>query len=190
MMNDKRKSNSTITHKMVDGKIEFTVLGAGLLRFDPDRVSAANRARAMIHGFVQRISDGGAMSRNPETGLPATPADKLARMTRIAEHLMAGGDVWELKAAAGPGVSVGLVIQAMIALGKARDADHANELISKLASKREIERDAAVKLLAEAGDIKVKVAEIRAEQAAVKVNSDDLLDSLDDEPGEDEEAPF
>ena len=62
-MQTKAKANSTITHSMQDGKIEFRVLNAGSFSFDPDKVSAENRARAMIHGFVQRISDGGALSR-------------------------------------------------------------------------------------------------------------------------------
>lgn len=194
-MQTKAKSNSVITHAILDGKIEFSVKDAGKLTFDPDKVSAQNRARAMVHGFIQRISDGGALSRNPETGQPATPADKLARMQRIAEHLMSGSTEWALKAVVGEGVNVGLVLQAMIALGKARDVDHANELVSKLAAKREIPREEAIKLLAGAADIKVKMAEIRAAQAATKVSADDLLDGLDgegegEEPSASEDAPF
>lgn len=196
-MQTKAKSNSIITHAILDGKIEFTVKDAGKIIFDPLKMSVQNQSRAMYHGCIQRISDGGALSRNPETGLAASPADKLARMQRIAEHLMSGSTEWALKAVAGEGVNAGLVIQAMIQLTKARDVDHANELIDKLALKREIKRDEAVKLLAGATDIKVKMAEIRAAQAAVKVSAGDLLDGLDgldvDEEGEestDDEAPF
>lgn len=188
-MQTKAKSNSIITHAILDGKIEFTVKDAGKIVFDPLKMSTQNQSRAMYHGCIQRISDGGALSRNPETGLAASPADKLARMQRIADHLMSGSTEWALKAVVGEGVNAGLVIQAMIQLTKARDVDHANELIDKLALKREIKRDEAIKLLASAADIKVKMAEIRAEQASSKVSADDLLDGLDEE-GEGEEAPL
>lgn len=189
-MQEKAKSNSIITHRIIDGKVEFTVKGEQPFIVDPDKLSAQNRARAMIHGIIQRISDGGALSRNPENGQPATPADKRARMVRIADHLMSGTTEWALKAVVGEGVNVGLVIRAMIAMGKARDVDHANELIGKLAAKHGVERDAAVKMLADAGDIKAKMLELRAAEVKVTKTADDLLADLMDEEQADDEAPM
>lgn len=185
-MNDKAKSNSTITSRRVDGKIEFTVLGAGKFEFDPDKASAENRSRAMYHGWNQRIADGGALSRNPENGQPATPADKLARMQRLAEHYESGTTEWKLVPSADPEAGAGLVIRAMIRLGKATDVDHANARIAAASAKNECDRKAMVKKLAGAKDIAAAMAEIRAEDAAARAtveDSDELLAEMD-EPAE------
>lgn len=193
-MNDKAKSNSTITHRRVDGRIEFTVLGVGKFEFDPDKVSATNRARAMIHGFVQRISDGGALSRDPDTGLPATPQAKFDKMCRIRDHLESGAEEWQLVPAANPEANAGLVIRAMIALGKARDVDHAEARIEGLRAKHDtaekpVDRKAAVKMLAATSDIGAKMIELRAADAAAraKMDSDELLDGIGDEEEVEEE---
>ena len=189
-MQTKAKANSTITHSMQDGKIEFRVLNAGSFTFDPDKVSAENRARAMIHGFVQRISDGGALSRNPETGLPATPADKMARMQRIADHLMSGATEWALRVAASQGVDAGLTLMGIMrALGI--DLETAEARLAKMAAKLGVDRAACIKRLGEAPDVIKAIGEIKAERAAAgtKVNASDLLAEMDDdEEGGDEDS--
>ena len=189
-MQTKAKANSTITHSMQDGKIEFRVLNAGSFSFDPGKVSAENRARAMIHGFVQRISDGGALSRNPETGLPATPADKMARMQRIADHLMSGATEWALRVAASQGVDAGLTLMGIMrALGI--DLETAEARLAKMAAKLGVDRAACIKRLGEAPDVIKAIGEIKAERAAAgtKVNASDLLAEMDDdEEGGDEDS--
>ena len=187
-MQTKAKANSTITHSMQDGKIEFRVLNAGSFSFDPDKVSAENRARAMIHGFVQRSSDGGAQSRNPDTGLPATPADKMARMQRIADHLMSGATEWALRVAASQGVDAGLTLMGIMrALGI--DLETAEARLAKMAAKLGVDRAACIKRLGEAPDVIKAIGEIKAERAAAgtKVNASDLLAEMDDEDEEDDE---
>lgn len=190
-MQTKAKANSTITHSMQDGKIEFRVLNAGSFSFDPDKVSAENRARAMIHGFVQRISDGGALSRNPDTGLPATPADKMARMQRIADHLMSGATEWALRVAAAGQPDSGLTLMGIMrALGI--DLETAEARLAKMAAKLGVDRAACIKRLGEAPDVIKAIGEIKAERAAAgtKVNAADLLAEMDDEDDEegDEES--
>jgi hypothetical protein len=186
-MQTKAKANSTITHSMQDGKIEFRVLNAGSFTFDPDKVSAENRARAMIHGFVQRISDGGALSRNPDTGLPATPADKMARMQRIADHLMSGATEWALRVAASQPDSGLTLMGIMRALGI--DLETAEARLAKMAAKLGVDRAACIKRLGEAPDVIKAIGEIKAERAAAgtKVNASDLLAEMDDEDEEDDE---
>ena len=190
-MQTKAKANSTITPSMQDGKIEFRVLNAGSFSFDPDKVSAENRARAMIHGFVQRISDGGALSRNPDTGLPATPTDKMARMQRIADHLMSGATEWALRVAAAGQPDSGLTLMGIMrALGI--DLETAEARLAKMAAKLGVDRAACIKRLGEAPDVIKAIGEIKAERAAAgtKVNASDLLAEMDDEAEEegDEES--
>jgi len=196
-MQTKPKSNSIITHSMQDGKIEFVVKDAGKLVFDMDKVSAQNRARAMIHGFVQRISDGGALSRNPETGKPATPEDKLARMARLADHLMSGSTEWAIKAQASAGPDSGLIVRAMVHAGLGADVEAIEALLAKTQIKRELDRAASLKLWAGTDKVLKAIAELKA--AAAPKGADDLLAEMEaeDEPsGEEdsadseEEAPF
>lgn len=100
-METKQRSNAVVSTLVREGGvIVFGVKGAGTFEFDPKVVSTACRERALTHGFIQRISDGAAMSRNPENGAAATPEDKLARMKRIADHYMSGAIEWGMKASA------------------------------------------------------------------------------------------
>ena len=176
----KIKSNSTINCVQMDGKLEFTVLGAGKFTFDPDKVSAVNRARAMIHGFRQRISDGGAVSRNPETGKPATPADKLAKMQRISDHLMSGSDVWELTASA-TGSDAGLILLALMRV-TSKTLEQVETLIEATMAKRELERTAALKLWADSKQVAAMILTIKSDRLAAgsKDDVEDLLGEIED----------
>lgn len=188
------KTNSIIQTSRQDNRIVFQVRGvAEPIVFDPDKVSAVNRARAMVHGFTQRISDGGALSRNPETGLPATPQDKADKMRRIAEHLMEGGDVWEMKRAAsegGAGTDAGLTLRAMVraGLGKGDEGtplERAESLIAATQTKKGLDRKAALALWAKTDKVREAIAQIKAESSTQAVGADDLLDEmLEDEAGE------
>ena len=53
--------------------ITFTVRDAGELVFDLNKVSDAVRARAMIHGFIQRVSDKAAIPCDTTTGCRPRP---------------------------------------------------------------------------------------------------------------------
>ena len=64
---EKKRANSIITVSRFDNKLTFAFLGVGQFVFDPDRVSAENRARAMMHGFEQRIRDAAALSVDRDT---------------------------------------------------------------------------------------------------------------------------
>src|SRR4030067_2646371 len=93
IMLTKPKANSIITHTLSEDKcvITFTVKDAegagrpGRFTFDVTQVHADMQHMAAIHGFIQRISGGGAMSRGKETGRPATPTEKMARMQTTAD---------------------------------------------------------------------------------------------------------
>lgn len=185
-MQTKPKSNSVVTHRRLDdGRLEFTVVGAGKFEFDPARASQANRERAMIHGWLQRIADAAAIPRDKETGASATPDAKMARMKALAEFYEAGGVEWNMKA--GPrvvvakGPNVGKIIMAMIRAGLVPDVDAANGRLAALAEKRGITREAAAELFERTPQVIDALAAMAKEAEAV-VSIDDLMG--DDEPDE------
>lgn len=104
-MQTKPKSNSTITHKVDGNTIIFQARGkspepdkpgpvVGETALDLTKVHESLHRRAEIHGWIQRISDAAAISRNPETGQPATATDKLNAMARLVDHYMTGTSDW------------------------------------------------------------------------------------------------
>ena len=195
-MQTKPKANSVITHTIFDRKVKFTVLGAGEFTFDPDKVSAENRSRAMYHGFIQRISDGGALSRNPDTGKPATAADKLARMQRIADHLESGSTEWKLVSAAPTkkGFDAGLVVEAMIrALAGCGSPEDVDRMVAQTIAKgRADDREGALKLWASTRQVSEAIVLIESERAAraAVLDSDDLMAELMGDDESDDEAPM
>lgn len=108
------KSNSVITHYIdgITGIITFTVLGAGTLEFDPRKAHADNRTHAAGHGFVQRVSDAAAISRNPITGKPATPQQKYDAMAQLIAHYESGASEWS-RVRAGDGSPKGQTFRAL-----------------------------------------------------------------------------
>lgn len=193
-MQTKAKSNSVVTHSMQDGNIVFDVLGAGKLVFDPNKVSAENRARAMIHGFVQRIVDAGARMRDPKTGASASPEEKLASMKRVVEHYMSGTTEWNLRAApaASKGPDAGLVIMAMIrALSGVPTVEAAERVFAQQVAKGKFaSRDEAIAAWAKSRQVADAIKLILAERAAEAANLDaeDMLAELAME--DDEDAPM
>jgi hypothetical protein len=183
----KARAGSIIQVTRMDGKLIFDVKGAGNLTLDPDKVSAENRSRAMYHGFEQRVRDAGALLRDTDNGKSATPADKLAAMARIVEHLMSGATEWAIKAAAGGGTDHGLTILALMRV-KAWDIDQASAQIEKIALAKGLERKDVLANLAKNPEIIRAVGDIKAERAAKSaVDASDLLDEMGDDAEDDEE---
>lgn len=121
----KERSNSVITTQ-VDAHsrtITFNVKnapGTGMLVLHLNNVHAANLDYAAFHGFKQRISDAAAIERNSETGLPASPGDKLAAMTALVEHYESGSPDWATRVARTASEG-GLLLQSLMRMGVARE---------------------------------------------------------------------
>lgn len=177
MEEGKKRANSVVTVRQIDGKLEFTVLGAGVLVFDPDKASAENRARAMMHGWKQRISDGAALSRDTDDGSPATPEAKLERMRRIAEHYESGTTEWAMRAAAAPGESAGLIIQAMMR-GLGVTLERVEAILAATQTKDNIERTAALKKWAGTKQVAQAILDIKAEKASGGGDAEAMLAEL------------
>lgn len=167
-MNTKAKSNSVITHDMDNNGINFHIAGMPTLSLWFDKVSGSNQKRAMIHGFVQRISDAAAISRNPETGKPATAQEKYDAMARLVNHYESGSTEWRIAGTGGGVARSSVLLDAMVQLYPARSRD---ELKTWLASKSKSERAKLAQ--------SERVRPIIAAMIPVSGDADAMLDELD-----------
>jgi hypothetical protein len=117
------------------------------------------------------------MSRDAETGRPATPEEKRARMEAIARHMESGTAEWTMRASGGgSGPDAGLIVQAMVQSGIATDVDDANAKLAALATKRGIERKEALRLFGQTKQVLDAIAAIKAARSSV--NAEDLLSEI------------
>ena len=172
-MNSKVKSNSVVTHSIEGGAIKFTVRDAGEFTLDVTALHADIRARAAIHGLVQRISDKAALGFNKEANRYATPAEKFAAMKALADHYTSGSAEWSVRAA-GERDTSGLTIQA-IANVKGVDAAAARAMVERLAEKAGKEVKTILAELRNAEKVGAEIARIKAANApATDISLDDL----------------
>jgi len=181
-MNAKPKSNSIITHTLFKDDrglvLRMNVLGAGYDDLIVDQLHGDIKAHAMVHGLVQRLSDAAALSRNPETGQPATPADKLAAVKARIAHYNSGTDQWAMKRAAGGARDTGgVILQAIMAVRGWTDPATARERIEDLARAKGIEYRKFLNHLATSERVAAEIARIRAAQT--DLDADELMDELE-----------
>lgn len=181
-MQTKAKSNSVVTHALAeDGcTITFKVKGASEFTFDVLSAHPNMQHRAAIHGFVQRISDGAALSRDTETGRPATPEEKFANMLRIAEHYATGVDQWKLNSDGTGEGRTSVVVQALAAIQGISVAE-ALAKVRETAEKRRVTTKAVLAKLRTTAAIASKIAEMAT--AAGGEDGDELLADLMGEEG-------
>jgi len=169
-MQTKAKANSVITHSISPSgdELAFDVLGVGVLRFDLTAVHGDIRHHAFVHGMIQRISDAAAISRDPETGEPATAQDKFDAMQRLVAHYESGTPEWSRRAAPGEGNKGGLLFKALCIMSAETKTPEdikawmAGKTKAQLAALRATERVAAI------------IATLRPDSG----NADELLDEL------------
>ena len=166
------KSNSVI-ETVVDG-CELTVRVADFEPIHVDIRTLADdvRAAATLHGLKQKICDAAAISRDPETGHPASARDKYDAMVTVAMRLRAGE--WNAKRGDGTGAGAGaggLLARALVRFtGKS-----AAEIREFLAAKTRAEHAA----LRANPKIAAIIDELRAERGgAGDVDTDEMLSEL------------
>lgn len=116
-----KKSNTIITTKYdpVTKTLTFTVPkasptgGSMTLVLEIEKVSAANRDYAAVHGLKQRVSDAAAIPFNAKTNHYATPGEKFEAMKVIVEHLNSGAESWSPKRAERVGSDELMLTQAL-----------------------------------------------------------------------------
>jgi len=174
------KKARVITTRIEGSLVTFEVRDAGNVTLDLSRLSDEVRDRAMVHGMIQRVSDAAAMSRNDETGKPASPEDKLGAMARLVDHYNSGTHLWAMiREGGGGGNEGGLLGQVLMRAYKAKPgetSDQHRERILAYVKKRTAKERAA--LLAEPRLAQI-AADIRAEQGK-GIDTSEMLDELND----------
>jgi hypothetical protein len=178
----KLKSNSVTQHVFQhDGNILFRVPGVGEAVLRVGDVSLENRHKAMLEGFVKRIINMAAISRNTDTGASATPAEKWARMQAAIEHYNSGSLMWAMKVASSAPDDAGLVVQALMRV-KSCTIEQANSLVEAMMAKHTLERKDVLANLRKNPAIVKAMGDIRAEHAAANkaTNAADFLAEMDE----------
>lgn len=160
--------------------ITFKVRDAGELVLDLGRVSEAVKARALIHGLVQRVSDKAAIPCDTTTGLPATPAMKIEAMRGLVEHFMSGTEEWSPARAEGtrkPKDGLDPIIIAAVCEVTGKDEAAVRAIIEAGAKAKEVKPVQYLAALAGAGKVAAVVTRMRAE-AAPELDGDELLEGL------------
>jgi hypothetical protein len=125
---------------------------------------------ALAHGLKQKLVDAAAISRNPETGKPATIADKKAAVVEVYERLLAGE--WNKRREGGE--TGGLLLRALLRMYDGRKTR--DELVAYLAGKTDEEKTA----LRANPKVAAIIAKIKAEKADESIDTDALLGELED----------
>lgn len=176
-MSTKLKSNATMAVEINQSAntIIFTVRDAGAITLDMSRLSPDVIAYAAFHGMKQRIADAAAMSRNPDTGAPASPQDKFDAMQALAEHYMSGTGEWAVRVASGgAGKPSGLTLRALADV-QGLDVPAMRERVEGLAERKGTTTAALLRELAKAPAVAKRIAELKA---ASSPDADSLLDEL------------
>lgn len=99
------KSNSVI-ETFIDGPmLTINVTGQDPIRVNALELAESVSLAATLHGLKQKICDAAAISRDPETGRPASVRDKYEAMRAVAERLLAGE--WNARRGDGTGAGAG-----------------------------------------------------------------------------------
>jgi hypothetical protein len=173
---------SVITTSLSDDKrtITFHVKGAGDLALDLGKVHTDVATRAMVHGFIQRVSDKAAIPCDTTTGKPATPEMKLEAMRGMVEHFMSGSSEWNVKRAEGarkPKDGLDPLIIAAVCEVTGKDEAAIRATIEAGAAAKSLKPAQFLAALAGAAKVRAVVDRMRAEQAP-ELDGDELLEGL------------
>ena len=152
------------------GEIVFT-LGGKNLTFHSERAVGTLNQAAMF-GWSRKISNEAAMSRDPETGLPASNEAKFNAMAAMVAHLESGTDSWSpaRTSARASTADLSLLVTALMELQPTKTRD---ELTAWVKSKEPAARSA----LMLNSKVKPIVDRLRAALAS-DIDADALLDEL------------
>lgn len=129
-------------------------------------------AQAALHGLKQKLVDAAAISRNPDTGKPATPEDKWAAVMEVFNRITGSAPTWNKTREGGTGGSGGLLFRALCRLYPAKTPDALREYLD---GKTEPEKTA----LRKNPRVAKVIEDIRLEMGkASDVDTDEMLSEL------------
>ena len=165
------KRNATITATIDGNTLTLTFANGETLPMRGDALNSDVQQYAMMHGLKQKLVDAAAISRNPETGRPATVEDKFQAVKSVYDRLLAGQ--WNATREGG-GATGGLLLQALCRMYAGRKVP--DELKAFLADKSDAEKTA----LRKNPRVAQIIEDIRAEQGkAANIDTEELLGELE-----------
>lgn len=173
----KMKSNATMAVEIdqPNNRITFSVRDVGDIVLDMTALSPDVLAYAAYHGMKQRIADAAAMSRNPDTGAPATPQDKFDAMQALVAHYATGTSEWAVRVASGGAAKPsGLTLRALADV-QGLDIATMRSRLEALAERKATTTAALLRELAKAPAVAKRIAELKA---ASSPDADELLGEL------------
>lgn len=84
------KANAVVSVEKGEGGITVRVVGFDGLTAVPGNFSAEINRKIWVNGITQKLVDAAALSRDPVTGKPASPAEKFAAIEATLAMLKAG----------------------------------------------------------------------------------------------------
>lgn len=169
---DMKKRNAVITAQIADDTLVLKFANGEVLELNANKLTPEIQRMALLHGLKQKLVDAAAISRNPETGRPASPEDKFQAVKAVYDRLLAGQ--WNATREGGGG-NGGLLFQALCRMYEGRKTPE--EIRAFLDTKTDAEK-AALRKNPRVASI---IDEIRAEQGkTANVDVDELLGELED----------
>lgn len=167
-------SNTNETKRQ--GALSATIVGEVLhiefahgkrIELDASQLAADIVRAAEMHGLKQKLCDAAAISRNADTGKPASVEDKYQAVKAVFDRLIAGE--WNTKREGTGGVS--LLLKALIALYPKRTPESIREWLSSM-------DDAQRTALKVNPRVAAKIAELQSAKAG-DIDSNELLEGLE-----------
>lgn len=163
---DKHGPNTILTLKFANGK--ELAIEAGML-------TESIREAAMLHGLKQKLVDAAAISRNTETGRPATIEDKYNAVKIVFDRITSAEGTWNAVREGGTGAVGGLLLRALCRMYEGKKTK--DELVEYLSTKTAEQKTA----LRKNPKIAAIIEELReASSKESDVDSDELLNELED----------
>ena len=177
-MNDQTKRNATITATIVTNEqdsrpcaLQLKFANGQELAITASQLTNHVMEYAIFHGLKQKLVDAAAISRNTETGRPATIEDKFQAVKTVYDRLLSGQ--WNATREGG-GNAGGLLFQALCRMYQGRKTP--DQLREFLADKTDAEKTA----LRKNPRVAQIIEDIRAEQGkAANIDTDELLSELE-----------
>ena len=155
------------------GWIELTFANGGQLNMSTDRLSNGLLYRAVMHGLKQKFVDAAAISRNTETGRPATIEDKYQAVKTVFDRITSPDGTWNAVREGGAGAVGGLLLRALCRMYEGKKTKE--QLIEYLATKTAEQKTA----LRKNPKIATIIEELReAREKGSDVDSEELLSEL------------
>lgn len=178
------KTNQIVAPVIADDfqSVTFTVKGMGELRLDMSKLHPDILQRAACVGMAQvRIVDAAAIGKADKSGA-IIPEDvrtrlKYEAMAELIAHYETGTDQWAKRVASDAGASAAITVEA-IARVKSISVEDASRMVDDYASKKGIERAAALRTLREAKAVAEAIVAIKRERSDNGERADEMLEEL------------